>query len=183
MPDLQEKHSHQFPIGKANTREILNAIFRKILPKNGYAVREEQIALASHILDTIERRGVTLAEAETGTGKTEAYLIPAIIDKNMQHADHVHMPIVIATSSIALQQAILTKYIPELSQILLNSDIIQEPLTAVLRKGKAHYLCQRNWRARLPFENNPATHRIWEGLLRPDSSMDLAETDINYQIK
>jgi hypothetical protein len=50
--------------------EILNHIFANILPEYGYAVRENQIGLAEHILETISRRGISLAESEVGTGKT-----------------------------------------------------------------------------------------------------------------
>jgi Rad3-related DNA helicase len=172
-------------------------VFRLILPRNGYAIREEQIALAHHILDAIERRGVSLAEAETGTGKTEGYIIPAILAKRgrlndaqnarlypgMQYADVSRMPIVIATSSIALQRAILTEYIPRLSQILRDAGVIREPLSAVLRKGKEHYLCKRNLQTHLQFESNPATRRILESLLLPGSAIDLAEAELLPHIK
>ena len=185
----------QIDLNKA--REILNAVFKKILPKHGYTIRKGQIALAVHILGEVYRRGVTLAEAEVGTGKTLAYLVPAIIAKRgrlndfwnmglypkMQYADMPKMPIVIATSSIALQSAILTEYIPELSRILLESGIIKTPLTAVLRKGKEHYVCERNLWAHLAYEGNPATRHMLELLLPPSDTIDLAEVDISTNIK
>jgi len=200
---LQADRPEKDQIGRVKAREILEAVFRRILPGNGYAVREEQIALAHHILDTLERQGVTLAEAETGTGKTEGYLIPAVIAKRgrlndkrntalypatgtpggMQYADMTRMPIVVATSSIALQRAILTEYIPRLSQILLDGGVIKEPLTAVLRKGKEHYVCERNLRAHLPFESNPAVKRVLERLLLPSAAIDLTETEVTPHVK
>jgi Rad3-related DNA helicase len=184
-------------IGKNKAREIMNALFRFILPKNGYAVREEQIALAHKILDAIEKQGVLLCEAGTGTGKTEGYLIPAIIakrgrlndDRNanlyraMPYAEISRMPIVIATSSIALQRAILTEYIPRLSQILIDSGVIKEPLTAVLRKGKENYICRKNLQEHLLFESNSATRRVLESLLLPSSPIDLAEADLTPYVK
>ncbi|GHV47877.1 hypothetical protein FACS189499_06170 [Clostridia bacterium] len=111
-------------------REITKAVFAEIMPKNGFTTRKEQISLAEHILNTIKKRGVTLAEAETGIGKTYAYLVPAIIAKRgrindfwntdiypqIPYAEMSKMPIVIATSSIALQKAIITEYIPLLSK-------------------------------------------------------------------
>ena len=156
-----------------NALDILLRIFESILPEHGYSIRKEQIDLAKHILGAIGNRGVTLAEAEVGTGKTLAYLVPAIIAKRgrfndfknlslypkMQYADMSKMPIVMATSSIALQRAIMTEYIPELSRILLESGVINKPLTAVLRKGKEHYLCERNLRTHLVFENNKIVSR------------------------
>jgi ATP-dependent DNA helicase DinG len=53
------------------------------------------------------------------------------------------MPVVISTSSIALQKAIDKDYIPELSRIMLRHEIINTPLTAAVRKGKEHYICER----------------------------------------
>ncbi len=45
----------------------------------GYRVRAQQIDLARNILDAIERTEVLVAEAGTGTGKTFAYLVPALL--------------------------------------------------------------------------------------------------------
>ena len=184
-------------IGGTKAREILTSIFRFVLPQNGYAIREEQINLANGIMDAIEKKSAAVFEAQTGTGKTEGYLIPAVVAKRgrlndsknlnlypgMQYADMARIPIVIATSSIALQRAIMTEYIPRLSQIFLESGVIKKPLTAVLRKGKEHYVCERNLRKHPPFESNNETRLVLESLLLPDSTIDLAETDINRNVK
>jgi len=194
---LQADRTTKNPIGITKARELLKSLFRFILPKKGYAIREEQINLANGILNTIHKQGAAVFEAQTGTGKTEGYLIPAIIAKRgrlndrkngglypgMQYGDVSQMPIAIATSSIALQRAILTEYIPRLSEIMLESGMIKEPLTAVLRKGKEHYVCKRNLRAHLLFENRADTRRVLEGLLLPNSSIDLAEADIHPNVK
>ena len=135
-------------------------IFSKILPQHGYAVREKQIELAEHILEVIGRRGITLAESEVGTGKTHAYLVAAFLAKRgrlndfwmrnhykqQSWAESAHQPVIISTSSIALQKAIVTDYIPELSRILIEHGIIKTPLTAVIRKGKDHYICEKRLR-------------------------------------
>ena len=135
----------------------LNIIFTEILPQYGYAVREKQIELAAHILAVTGHRAVTLAESEVGTGKTHAYLIAAVLAKRGRlndfwmrghyprqgWAESAHMPVVISTSSIALQNAIMKDYIPELSRILLRHGVIKTPLTAALRKGKEHYICEQ----------------------------------------
>jgi len=132
-------------------------IFNRILPLYGYAVRENQIELTEHILDVIGKRGITLAESEVGTGKTHAYLIAAVLAKRgrlndfwtrglyprQSWAESSHMPVIISTSSIALQKAIVTDYIPDLSRILMEHDVIRAPLTAVIRKGKEHFICEK----------------------------------------
>jgi len=141
---------------KLSPSEIMNHIFTEVLPMYGYSLRERQLELAEHILGVIERRGVTLAEAEVGTGKTHAYLIAGFLAKRGRindswlrghyprqgWAESAHMPVVISTSSIALQQAIVSDYIPELSDILLQQGIINKPIVAVIRKGKEHYVCE-----------------------------------------
>jgi ATP-dependent DNA helicase DinG len=137
--------------------ETANHIFKEILPRHGYTVREKQIELAEHILGVIERRGVSLAESEVGTGKTHAYLIAAALAKRgrlndfwfrgyytrQSWAESAHMPVIISTSSIALQNAIIKDYIPELSRILTRYGVINKPLTAAVRKGKEHFICER----------------------------------------
>ena len=183
------------PYGKSillkNCREILNETFKSILPEYGYTVRKEQISLAHTVLETIQERKTILAEAEVGTGKTLAYLVPAIIAKrgrlndfwnrsfypDMSYKDMANMPIVIATSSIALQTALVTDYIPELSRIMLEGGIIKEPLTAVLRKGREHYICDRNLESHYGHEHDSGMKKILAGLLKPLASIDLAETD------
>lgn len=141
----------------ARLTKTVRHIFTEILPLHGYALREKQLELAEHILDVIGRRGISLAESEVGTGKTHAYLAAALLAKRgrlcdfwlrghyprQNWAESAHMPIIISTSSIALQNAIVTDYIPELSRILQQHGMIRTPLTAVVRKGKEHFICEK----------------------------------------
>ena len=50
-------------------------------------------------------------------------------------------PILISTSSIALQNATQKEYLPLLSGVLLSEGLISAPVEAIIRKGKAHYAC------------------------------------------
>ena len=59
----------------------------------------------------------------------------------MNRPDLLKLPIVISTSSVALQDAIINDYLPNLSAILLEENIIDMPLTAVIRKGKERFAC------------------------------------------
>lgn len=178
--------------------DMLMTVFNEILPTYGYAIRSEQISLAEHILTSIHRRFISLAEAEVGTGKTLAYLVPAVLAKrgrlngfwNMSfytgspYVEMAQMPVVVATSSIALQKAIVTDYIPELSKILLAHGIIKTPLTAVIRKGREHYVCERNLRSHVPFEHNREMKEILNKLLKPRAPIDIAEIDgLNAHVK
>jgi ATP-dependent DNA helicase DinG len=173
-------------------KEILSAIFHKILPDYGFAVRDSQVELAEEMLAAINSRQIMLAEGETGTGKTWAYLIAAILIKRgrvndywnmgyyplMHYVNMPHMPIVISTSSIALQKALVEDYIPLLSRILLAHGIIDTPITAVLRKGRGHYVCERKLRVCLKNEANPATAEALALLLKQmgrNVNIDLTE--------
>ena len=167
---------------------ILRVLFRRVLPAYGYRLREPQMELAEHILDCLSRRGVTLAEAEVGIGKTLAYLAAAVLVKRgrvndfwlrgsypgQSWADSAHMPVVISTSSIALQRAIVRDYIPELSRILMESHIIRTPLSCVLRKGREHYLCERRLRSYLADADEAVTAAL-APLLGSGASIDLAD--------
>jgi len=176
---------------KATLIKTARHVFYKILPQHGYAVRENQIELAEHILDVTNRRGILLAESEVGTGKTHAYLVAAVLAKRgrmndywlrghypqQSWADSAYMPIVISTSSIALQQAIVKDYIPELSQILLKFGVIRSPLTAVIRKGKEHYICEKRLRA-YHYSADPQTKKLLHQFIGVDTQFDLTNVDI-----
>ena len=76
--------------------------------------------------DTLEHGGVLLAEAGTGTGKTLAYLVPAILSRQR---------VLISTGTKNLQEQIYFKDIPALRTAL------GVPFTATYMKGRANYLC------------------------------------------
>ena len=130
-----------YPTGYAESHRMAEQIFREILPRHGMAVREEQIALCHEVLDTLYNKEISLCEAGVGTGKTLAYLVACILWQ-MHRPDKLKMPIVISTASVALQEAILTEYLPELSDVLLQEGVIRTPIQAVIRKGKERFACQ-----------------------------------------
>lgn len=118
--------------------ELLAHIFYDILPEYGLLLRENQLSLSLTMLEAMERQKVALCEAEVGTGKTHAYLMAAVIYR-LFHAEG--QSVVISTSTIALQKALTEEYIPQISGILLEHRIIEQPLTFAVRKGKNHYAC------------------------------------------
>ena len=122
-------------------------IFRIILPENGLTVREEQIVLCHAMLDGLLHNKITLCDAGVGIGKTYAYLTACILAR--KYSLSLHRPIVLSTSSVALQDAIMGEYLPFLSNTLLSGGIIDEPLTACLRKGKERFVCDERLSRRL----------------------------------
>jgi len=160
--NIETKRSDTAPVDMLT--ESLTYIFEKLLPEHSYSLRTEQLKLAGDILEALRSRSVSLAEAGVGIGKTHAYLIAAALIKRGHVIDFwlrgqypgmpciTEMPIVVATSSIALQRAIVKDYIPEISRILLEDGVITKPLTGVIRKGKEHYICEK--RLRLFYEQS-----------------------------
>ena len=92
----------------------------------GFEPRDGQRQMAAAVSGVIERGGTLLAEAGTGTGKTLAYLIPAILSR--QRA-------LISTGTKNLQEQIFFKDLPTLR------DALGVPFTATLMKGRSNYLC------------------------------------------
>ena len=129
-----------YPTGYAESHRIAEQIFREILLRHGMAVREEQIALCHEVLDTLYNKEISLCEAGVGIGKTLAYLVACILWQ-MHRPSQLKMPVAISTSSVALQDAILNEYLPDLSAVLLSEGIITAPITAVVRKGKERFVC------------------------------------------
>jgi ATP-dependent DNA helicase DinG len=88
--------------------------------------RSGQHAMAAAVARAFEDGGVLLAEAGTGTGKTLAYLVPAILSRER---------VLISTGTKNLQEQIFFKDIPALR------DALGVPFTATYMKGRANYLC------------------------------------------
>ena len=98
----------------------------------GFEYRKEQEEMAHYIQDAIYEDRKIIIEAGTGTGKTLAYLIPAI-----KWAVANKKKVIIATNTINLQEQLLLKDIP------LAKSIIKEDFSYVLVKGRSNYLCKR----------------------------------------
>ena len=123
--------------------DLIDVIFRAILPRCGYKVREEQISLCQEMYKGLIEKNVSLCEAEVGTGKTFAYLVASFLANQRWSTQYgIHFPVTVTTSSIELQNALLKKEIPALSSALHRYGIIKRPLNVILRKGKEHYFCR-----------------------------------------
>ena len=92
----------------------------------GFEARRGQLAMADRAADVFADGGILLAEAGTGTGKTLAYLIPAILSRRR---------VLISTGTKNLQEQIFYKDLPVLRESL------GVPFTATYMKGRGNYLC------------------------------------------
>ena len=151
-----KKYTHE------KAHEEIDYIFKTLLPQRGMAERPEQIRLCHSILDAMLDGSIALCDAGTGIGKTFAYLTAGILHGKCRAAEgKPQRPILISTSSIALQSAIQKEYLPLLSSVLLSEGLISAPIEAVIRKGKAHYACdarlERRGAIRIPPPAKPCT--------------------------
>lgn len=98
-----------------------------------YEVREPQLEMAAMVSASLDNARHLFVEAGTGTGKSYAFLVPAI-----KRALDGKKPIVISTNSLALQDQIFSKDIPDLKKYLNVPH-----LKVVLRKGRGNYISLR----------------------------------------
>jgi len=118
-PDLAEQVREVFADDGALARTI-----------DGYEPRDGQRRMAEAVAAALEAGGTLLAEAGTGTGKTLAYLVPAILSGRR---------VLVSTGTKNLQEQIFFKDLPLLQQAL------GVRFTATLMKGRSNYLCLHRW--------------------------------------
>ena len=108
-------------------REALgsDAALARALP--GFRTRPAQQRLAVAVAEAFERRDVLLAEAGTGTGKTYAYLVPALLSG---------LKTIVSTGTRALQDQLYLRDLPRVREALGVG------LKTALLKGRANYLCR-----------------------------------------
>jgi ATP-dependent DNA helicase DinG len=92
----------------------------------GFRCRAQQVELAEAILGAIARSGVLVAEAGTGTGKTFAYLVPALLSGGK---------VIVSTGTKTLQDQLFDRDLPAVREALAAG------ASAALLKGRANYVC------------------------------------------
>jgi len=92
----------------------------------GFKQRAQQLEMAEAIYDAIERTGVLVAEAGTGTGKTFAYLVPALLAGGK---------VILSTGTKTLQDQLFDRDLPAVREALASG------ASAALLKGRANYVC------------------------------------------
>ena len=92
----------------------------------GYKERAEQVHMAQAIADAIAANKQLVAEAGTGTGKTFAYLVPALLSGGK---------VIISTGTKTLQDQLFNRDLPNVR------DALKVPVTVSMLKGRANYVC------------------------------------------
>lgn len=119
------------------------------LALDGYEPREQQIEMAEAVAHALDHNEKLLIEAGTGTGKTLAYLLPAVRSGRR---------VMVSTATKTLQHQLLDKDIPLLQDIV-------GPVDAVLLKGRQNYLCVRQFEH---FRESPQLRSAEEEALWPE---------------
>ena len=140
--------------------------FARELPN--FAPREAQQTMARAVQQAIAARDTLIAEAGTGTGKTYAYLVPALLSGER---------VIISTGTKALQDQLYFRDLPKVRSVL------GARLKTALLKGRANYLClyrlDQTVREGATFERAQAaqlaTIRAWSARTRRGDRMELAE--------
>lgn len=97
-----------------------------------YEDRPAQRAMARAVVEALNGDGIAVVEAGTGTGKSLAYLVPALL-----HALENGEKVVVSTATINLQEQIMNKDLPMVRRAL------DREFAAVLVKGRSNYVCKR----------------------------------------
>ncbi|HUQ26842.1 MAG TPA: ATP-dependent DNA helicase [Burkholderiales bacterium] len=117
----------------------------------GFKLRRQQLEMAEAIHGAIERQGVLVAEAGTGTGKTFAYLVPALLAGGK---------VIVSTGTKTLQDQLFDRDLPAVRKALGSG------ASAALLKGRSNYVCRYRLR-----------RAVTEGLHSRDDASQLRRID------
>ena len=109
----------------------------------GGTERPGQVEMAQAVASALVTGEHLLVQAGTGTGKSLAYLVPAVV-----HADLTERPVVVATATLALQAQLVDRDLPSLVSAV-RPELGRAPRWATL-KGRANYACLHRVREGVP---------------------------------
>jgi ATP-dependent DNA helicase DinG len=113
----------------------LDALLHAAVVGIGGVERPGQVQMVHAVADAIAKDAHLLVQAGTGTGKSLAYLIPAVA-----HAFATGRPAIVSTATLTLQAQIVDRDMPRLVQAI--APILGRPPTYALVKGRRNYLCK-----------------------------------------
>ncbi|MGJ9401809.1 ATP-dependent DNA helicase [Arthrobacter sp. KK5.5] len=123
--------------------------------------RAGQHEMAQKVCESLDSGRHLLVQAGTGTGKSLAYLVPAIA-----HALEADKPVVVSTATLALQAQIVGRDVPRLLEHLRPH--LPRPVNVALAKGRSNYVCKYKLGGGYPDEDDGAVFALGEdGAARP----------------
>ncbi|MDQ1484118.1 MAG: ATP-dependent helicase DinG [Actinomycetota bacterium] len=124
----------------------LDALLEAGVAGIGGVHRPGQVEMVHAVADAISKGEHLLVQAGTGTGKSLAYLIPAVV-----HAFDTGRPAVVATATLTLQAQIVDSDMPRLAKAI--APILGRRPTYALVKGRRNYLCRHKLDGGFPAED------------------------------
>ena len=124
----------------------LDALLDAAVKGIGGVQRPGQLQMVHAVADAIAKREHLLVQAGTGTGKSLAYLIPAVV-----HAFDTGRPTVVATATLTLQAQIVDFDMPRLAKAI--APILGRQPTWALVKGRRNYLCRHKLSGGFPADD------------------------------
>ena len=141
--------------GYSGAVSTLDNLLRAAVAGVGGTERPGQVQMAYAVERAVQAREHLLVQAGTGTGKSLAYLVPAV-----QHALDTGKPSVVATATLALQAQIVDRDLPRLATAL--APLLGRSPTFAMVKGRRNYLC---------------LHKLEGGFPDDDALLDVGEVD------
>jgi len=114
----------------SSTEELLDTAVAAL----GGTRRQGQVQMAQAVTRALESERHLAVQAGTGTGKSLAYLVPAI-----RHAQATDTSIIVSTATIALQRQLVDRDLPRLADAL--ETVMERRPTFAIMKGRSNYVC------------------------------------------
>ena len=135
----------------------VNELLAAAVSAIGGSERDGQTRMAQAVWTAMSDGTHLAVQAGTGTGKSLAYLVPAL-----RLAADRHGPVVVSTATIALQRQLVERDLPRLTDAL-RGPLGRTPVFAIL-KGRANYLCLNKLRNDTPEDQQDALYEPVSGL-------------------
>lgn len=124
-----------FPVSDQPLAQPTTDLLAAAVDALGGAERPGQVAMAKAVTRALEEERHLAVQAGTGTGKSLAYLVPAI-----RHAHATGGTVVVSTATIALQRQLVERDLPRLADAL--EPLLERRPTFAIQKGRNNYVCR-----------------------------------------
>jgi Rad3-related DNA helicase len=141
--------------------QAIDLVFETLLPRAMAAIaghadpgrfyRKHQHALARRIGEALSKNEILLIDAPTGTGKTMAYLVPALL-----WARAAGVRVGISTYTVALQEQVFDRELPRALHLLRQAGALElNEIQGTVLKGRERYICNRALESAAPDASDP----------------------------
>ena len=148
--------------------EQVSTFFWDEAPQHGLEMREGQQDMSFEIVDALINDQHFAIEAGVGIGKSFGYLVPVLL-----YSKRMNKPVIIATSTIALQEQLWRDVHTVMPLLGLNRDVI-------LAKGQTHYLCNKRADEYMCDPKADPPDALKEGIQQLHRNFDLAVSQADY---